>query len=400
MPISDSLILSFVARNEQFLRGTREASASLHGFRGVIETTRRHISGLFAGAAAFFSTRGLVAWVRGAAAAADATAKLADRLGVSTRMFAGLQLAGELAGVSSEELTASLTRATKALAEAQHEAGSARRTMMALGLDFLALREAKPDESILALADALAAVPDRARRLQLALEVFGRGSAAMLNLIAGGRRELLAAIQEAERRGLGMSREDLASIEAANDAWTRIRASVRGLGQNIALELAPSIEDLTAELDGWIDRLGGVRHLARDIADFIREPLKAPFEVRPGSPVDLLLGVDDPTRFNRPMGALEQLRFRERQARFGQITPGELERERVSTRRVLEAQLRRQGAEPTVIQSRRVQFELERITRHSDNRMDQLTDAVRQARIEQRHQLERLIRATEMGGLR
>lgn len=187
---------------------------------------------------------GLAALTRKGLEAGDALGKNADRLGISTEALAGLQHASELAGVSQEALGKSLQRLNRSLGEALEGTGPAKDALDALGLSAENLATLEADQAVGIIADRLNKLGSTAERSRVAFDLFGRSGIDLFTLFQGGSEGIAAAREEAERLGLVISRTDAAGIERANDAITRLRRVFSGIGQQVAVRLAPIIENL------------------------------------------------------------------------------------------------------------------------------------------------------------
>jgi hypothetical protein len=201
---------------------------------------------------------GLAALTRQGLAAGDALGKNADRLGVSTEALAGLQHGAELAGVSQEALTKSLGRFNRSLGEAMQGTGPAAEALEALGLSADDLASMGADAAVGQVADKLNELGTTAEKSRVAFDLFGRSGIDMFTLFQGGSEGIAAASEEAERLGLAISRTDAAGIERANDAMTRLRRVFSGIGMQLAVRLAPILENAATMMQKVATEGGGI----------------------------------------------------------------------------------------------------------------------------------------------
>jgi len=211
--------------------------------KGVVHGLGR-IAGGLAGIIGVGSVAGIAVLVKQQMAAVDAAAKWSDRLGMGTEALIGLQHAAELSGVAVNQVNLAFQRMTRRVAEAAQGTGESQAALKELGLDATALAGQSPDQTFLAIADALGDVTSQSDRVRLAFKLFDSEGVAMVNLLKAGRVGILAMMQDAEDLGLTLSRLDAAQIEAANDALTRAKAATQGLARQIALDLAPYVAGL------------------------------------------------------------------------------------------------------------------------------------------------------------
>lgn len=258
-----SLWVSLKARTSAFESGMRRARKELGGFVSAIPGANLLVS-KFSAVLTVAGAAGFALWVRRSGEALDATAKFADSLGFSIEKFQALTYAGDLAGVSTEQIETAMRTMTRAVDDASRGTGGAVDAFRRLGISARDLKRLSPDEQVKAIADALAKVPDAATKAALAMEVFGSRSLGVVNLFGGGRKTLDDAEKRLVSLGLTMGRLDVSKVEAANDAFTDLGVIVSGIGQRFAVELAPFIKAAADEAVEWVKRMGGVGNIVSE----------------------------------------------------------------------------------------------------------------------------------------
>ncbi len=222
----------------------------------AVDRTKRAFSsvkgGLSSVGKAVFSVKGAIAGLAGAAgfgalvksslASVDALAKMSDRLGIATQDLAALHFAAEQMGTSSQTVDKALEGLNRRLGEASAGFGTAKRALDQLGLSAEHLKEVSPAQAMAEISDAMKEVGSQAEKAQIANDLFGRSGMQMINMLDAGSEGLGAFADEAERLGITISRVDAAKIEAANDAWNRVKTSIKGVAQQISVALAPFLE--------------------------------------------------------------------------------------------------------------------------------------------------------------
>lgn len=252
-----NVILS--ASSAQFSAGLKRARSDMRSFTRFVTSSTSLIAGALGIGISGFAIK---QFIGGQMEAMDVTAKLSDRLGITTESLVGLQHAADLAGVSSEELTNGIEKMLKTLPGG----GST-------------------EDAFNAMAEKLMGMSNAFDRAKAVTEVFGKSGQRLLPLLMSGAAGIKAAQQEAERLGLTFSRVDAAKVEAANDAMTRLSAVLTGIGRSIAIEVAPFVEALSNHFIEMgtagagastrvVDSFGWVLKAAAKLAD-IFELLKA-----------------------------------------------------------------------------------------------------------------------------
>lgn len=175
----------------------------------------------------------------------DAQSKLAARLNGSVAELQALAHAADLAGVSQEQLASSVGKMNQKLAEASRTGqGAAHEALQRLGLsarEFLAL---PVNERLATLADRFQALGYNTAQQADALRQLGVRGQELISLFEGGGAAIRGAAKDVEAFGVATSDVDAATVEAANDAWTTARLLLTGIGNQLAVRLAPLIKEV------------------------------------------------------------------------------------------------------------------------------------------------------------
>ena len=245
-----NLAAILTAKDVGFSAGLKKASSDLSRFGGVMQGVAAGVGiGLASMAARAATALGGV--IPHQMEAIDASAKLADTLGISTEALAGLQHAANLSGVSGELLTDSIGKMERVIGEAVNGSKTAQDAIGALGLDFYQLATQKPEQTFAQIADALNAIANPSQRAAAAQEIFGRSAKELMPLLREGSVGLGAMSAEAEKLGLSMSRVDAAKVEQANDALTKVQGLLTGLLNTLVVEISPYITKAAEDFIAW-----------------------------------------------------------------------------------------------------------------------------------------------------
>lgn len=210
------------------------------------------------GAVAALGT-GLLALARDSMGVIDAQAKLAQSLGTTVESIQVLQRAGDLAGVSMSGIEQATKDLTRRLSQAAAGTGPAVDALERLGLSASGLMALPLDERVAAINSAILEFVPAAERAAVAGQLFGEeGSIAMSRIDTATLRQ---ATQDVRDFGVAVSEADADQIEAANDAISRIGLVWRGVSNQLAVELAPTLQRL-ADAFAEMAREGGVVHRA------------------------------------------------------------------------------------------------------------------------------------------
>lgn len=213
--------VDMVAYTGKLLKPVKQAQSAVVSFSKTASRVGIALGAIAAPIAAavagFLTFRKAVSEVGDAMERIDETGKRAERLGIPIEMLTGLEHAAGLADMSVEELGTSL------------------QYMMKKGLAVGDLGR---------ISDELKGIEDPVVRMQRVLEIFGRGGAGMVNVLAGGSAALEAMMKDAGALGKTFSQLDFKRVEAANDAITRMKGAWEGITNMAAIAFAPMIESI------------------------------------------------------------------------------------------------------------------------------------------------------------
>ena len=197
------------------------------------------------------SAGGLAFFTAKAFKSIDATAKMADVLGLTTKQLSSYHLAAELSGIGNDELTSSLRRMLKTVSDANEGLSTAKRSFATLGLDETRIKTLSTHEAFGKILDGLARIPNVFDRARVAQELFGRSGVKLIKLAQDGAGGLARVTREAEALGITFSRIDARQIENANDAITRVKAAFRGIFVQLAPKIANVVTPIANTFSDW-----------------------------------------------------------------------------------------------------------------------------------------------------
>jgi len=181
---------------------------------------------------------------------ADNASKAAQMAGVTTEALTGLQYAAGLADVSAGELNNSLKFLNLSISKAAAGSKDAQRAFGDIGVSIRTasgeLRSA--DAVLLDVADRFSQYENGAEKAALAQELFGRSGTALIPLLNSGAAGISELTAQAERFGLVVSQETATASEQFNDSLTTMQGVTRGVGNQLARELLPTLNDVTGSL--------------------------------------------------------------------------------------------------------------------------------------------------------
>ena len=196
-----------------------------------------------------------IAMVRSGLETIDAQANLAESLGTTTRSIQVLTFAGDLAGVSMEEIATATKKLTLKLSDAASGTGTAVDALQRLHLTATDLQALPLDERIAAIQDALAKFVPPAERAAVASALLGDKAALAFSRIDSAT--LRQASQDITDFGVAVSDQDADQIRTAGDAIDRLGLVWLGLTNQLTVAVAPALE-VVANALADATRAGGV----------------------------------------------------------------------------------------------------------------------------------------------
>ena len=240
MAAAGSVVVNLIANTGQFTRKMKMSQKMLGKFRTGIANFAQSAARMGAIASGVVAA-GLSVMVKRQLSVIDTTAKLSDRIGVSTEFLSAYGHAASIAGTSQEEFNKAIEMYVRRLGEAQMGTGEAKDALEALGIPLEDIINQSPEQSFVRIADGIKQLGTQSEKSAVAYKLFGRSGSKMLNLLES---DLSGVISEAEQLGISFSRVDAAKIEEANDAVTRLKAAFTGVANEITIKVAPAIETM------------------------------------------------------------------------------------------------------------------------------------------------------------
>jgi len=245
------------AKTEKFDAGMTRARKSLFGFSKTGDMANKMLVGLGSTLLAGVGIYKFTAALGAAAERLDEIAKMSDRLGIASEKLAGLTLAASQTGASARDLSVGMRDMVRRISEAATGSGEAAGALRELGLSAAEMNKLAPDEQFAKLATAMKGVTNQGDKVRLAYEIMGRSGTKLVNTLSLGADGLAAMQSEAERLGMAFSREELAKVEAYNDAMDKLGKAFQAASGEILINIAPAATDAVNLLSDAIAYLSG-----------------------------------------------------------------------------------------------------------------------------------------------
>jgi phage-related minor tail protein len=241
-----SLVVSLTAETAQFTAALSKASYTAEKNFKQISSFAKTAAGSLA---ALYGASSAAGFIKTQIDLADATGKMAQKVGLSVEELSKLQYAAKLADVDAGQLQGGLVRLSKGMIEAANNTGTARNAFAAMGISIKNTDGTlKSSGQVLdEVANKFAGYEDSATKTALAVQLFGRAGADLIPLLNAGASGIKEAGDELERFGAVISTNAAKNAELFNDNITRLTTVGSALGQSIANDILPYLNRLTSE---------------------------------------------------------------------------------------------------------------------------------------------------------
>lgn len=243
-----SLSIDLIAKTFGFEQGLDKASRKAKSSTKEIEQSFNRL-GVAIGASIAAAGAALTALTVNAINYADELQDLSAKLGVSTEQISKWAYAAELSGTDIDTVARSVGLLSKNLAAAADPTSKMGELFAALGVDVKDasgnLRSA--EDVIPDLADRFKALDNQSTEAALAMQLFGKSGADLLEFLNRGSVGIADLGQELDDLGGVVSGDTAKAAEAFKEELGRIQIVGRGLGMQIAQQLLPALTDTAKE---------------------------------------------------------------------------------------------------------------------------------------------------------
>ncbi len=203
-------------------------------------TSARTLGGTIAGAFAF---RAVAGFTRELIKAGDNLDKIGIQLGIATRSLQELRFAGDLAGVSAQQLDNTIQRLSLSAFEASRGVGEYAEVYRILGVNVEeADGQIKDSETIfLEVATAISKIESPTKRSGLAMRVFGRQGGRLLPLLNKGAEGVEELRQRFRDLGGGFSQEFIDLAADVTDQLAEVALAARSFKGAVGEVLLPIV---------------------------------------------------------------------------------------------------------------------------------------------------------------
>ena len=205
--------------------------------------------------------------------AADVDETLTQSLvtGVSTDLLQQWEYAAEFIDVSADTITGSMTKITRAMAEAKDGNGETAEAFAKLGVAVTdsegQLRTAQ--DVFMDIIDHLGAVENQTERDAIAMQLMGKSAQDLNPLIHAGSDALREYGEEAEALGYVLDESQLKKLGEVDDSYQKMQKTIEALKKQLAADFAPAskaamdlFSDVVKKAGEFLERSGLIENIA------------------------------------------------------------------------------------------------------------------------------------------
>lgn len=245
-----SLVVSLSANTAQFTsdmgKAAHEAAKRMEDMKKGAEKAAKAIGAMF-----LAGTATAAVLVKQQIDAADATAKMAQKVGESTQAMSEWVHVAQMSGVEANAFAVSMSRLSDVVSDVARGAGAeAALAFNALGISVKdADGKLKNSSQIMTeVADKFAQYEDGANKTALAVQIFGQRGAELIPLLNSGADGIASMREEARLLGATIDAETGQAAERFGDNIARLNTVKQGLANTVMRQVLPMLEGMTSHM--------------------------------------------------------------------------------------------------------------------------------------------------------
>ena len=229
---------------------------------GSLDAQSLALAGGFAAVAAAIvkAEKALISMTKEAASNADDLLTLASVTGMTTDSVQELNYMADLTDVSLDRIKDSLKETTNKMQEAATGTGAAYEAYQKLGVEITnadgSMRSAQ--DVFYDTIDALGDMKNQTERDALAMDLMSESAQELNSMIELGSGKLREYAQEAHDMGYVLDNDALKSLQAVDDAYSRLQNTQEGVKNQLSAEFAPYLEEFYGDVTSGIKYIGDV----------------------------------------------------------------------------------------------------------------------------------------------
>lgn len=278
MATAGSIVVDLLMRTGSFETDSKRAQKEMKQLEKQINDTGKRI-GTAIGAGVAIATTALVGVTAQAIDYADRLDELSARLGLSTEKLSAWGYAAKISGIDLETLASIIPKLSKNLVDALDPTSKQAKLFDALGVSVKdGLGKLRDVEDVLPeLADKFKSLDDDTLEAALAMEIFGKSGAEMLEFLNKGSDGIADLEDKAASLGVVVSQETAAAAGEFKDELGDLKEIATALGLQIAERLLPQMIELVDKFQMLVQDGSAAEKIIQAI-DFVIDDVTTSFD--------------------------------------------------------------------------------------------------------------------------
>lgn len=235
-----AIAVEILARTEKLESGMKSAAKTISGFGGMIAGATAAVTS-FGLNLATSTASAMAGMVKNSFDTIGAAQDLAISLNAGTTALRGLQYAAKQSGADAGTLNGALQKMNANIGAGLQGEKSAVEAFSQLGLNVRQLATMGADEAFKKIADQIMKLPTPAQQARAAMDLFGRSGQALLPMLNEGSKGIDEMQQRYRDLSGNMTELDVSKVQLAGDLMDDLWELVKGVADQIAVELSPYI---------------------------------------------------------------------------------------------------------------------------------------------------------------
>lgn len=214
----------------------------------------KHAVGIAVGAFAIYKgATGIRSMVNATADQASAADEMAQKLGLSAEAVQEFAYAAKTNGTDVNAVASGMTKLTLAAKNAVAGNDKAAKAFKQVGLNAkdVASGNLSLDQSLMQIADRIAAMEDGPEKLALSIALLGKGGGTLIPMLNQGADGLARLRKEAADSGYVISNAASTALADFGDETDKLKMQIDGLRNQAIVAILPMLKDLVAELQAF-----------------------------------------------------------------------------------------------------------------------------------------------------
>ncbi len=248
-----TVYLDIKADTAKLVSGMDSAGRSIKKSINNIKTTVVSLAAAYAGLEGIRAFKNMIS---DSIDAADATGKLAEKLGMTSKKLSELRYAASYAAVDSKKLDAALSAMIRRTTNYVRTGSSAaKKALVELGISASFARKhfTSTSEILKILFNRLSKIPDGYRKTAIAQDLFSKNAAEMVRVASMGNDELRRLSKEADRMGIAVPNSFSKMSASLNDTIEHITSKTKGYKNLLSEAILPSVLAFAKTVNKWLE---------------------------------------------------------------------------------------------------------------------------------------------------